>query len=142
MKISENGIKLIKKYEGLRLESYLCPSKILTVGYGSTGTHVKTNMKITEKEAEELLRKDLVRFENGVMKMLKVNVTQNQFDSLVSFSYNLGLGSLQSSTLLKKLNCYDKQGAGKEFIKWTKSNGLVLQGLLKRRLEEQYLFLS
>lgn len=142
MKVSQKGINLIKKYEGCKLESYVCPAGVLTIGYGSTGSHVKRNMKITEQEAEKLLQKDLERFEIGVLKSVKVNLTQNQFDSLVSFSYNCGLGNLQSSTLLKLLNLGDKQSAAKEFVKWCKANGKVLDGLLKRRLEEQKLFLS
>ena len=142
MKVSKKGINLIKKYEGCKLESYLCPAQVLTIGYGHTGSDVKRNMKITEQEAEKLLQKDLERFEIGVLKSVKVNLTQNQFDSLVSFSYNCGLGNLQSSTLLKLLNLGDKQSAAKEFVKWCKANGKVLDGLLKRRLEEQKLFLS
>lgn len=142
MKVSQKGINLIKKYEGCKLESYLCPAQVLTIGYGHTGSDVKRNMKITEQEAEKLLQKDLERFEIGVLKSVKVNLTQNQFDSLVSFSYNCGLGNLQSSTLLKLLNLGDKQSAAKEFVKWCKANGKVLDGLLKRRLEEQKLFLS
>lgn len=142
MKVSQKGINIIKKYEGCKLESYLCPAQVLTIGYGHTGSDVKRNMKITEQEAEKLLQKDLERFEIGVLKSVKVNLTQNQFDSLVSFSYNCGLGNLQSSTLLKLLNLGDKQSAAKEFVKWCKANGKVLDGLLKRRLEEQKLFLS
>ena len=131
MQISSQGLNVIKKYEGLKLEAYLCPAKVLTIGYGSTGSHVKRGMKITEKEAEELLKKDLERFEKGVLKLVKVPLSQGQFDSLVSFSFNCGLGALEKSTLLKKINSNDST-AKNEFIKWIKVNGQVYEGLLRR----------
>lgn len=144
MNISQKGINLIKKYEGLRLEAYkpVPTEKYWTIGYGHYGSDVTKGMVITESYAEKLLRKDLEKFENYVNKYVKVPLTQEMFDSLVSFSFNVGGGSLQSSTLLKKLNAGDYTGASEEFGKWTKAGGKTLQGLVKRRTEEKTLFLS
>ena len=98
--------------------------------------------KITAAEAELLLTVDLSRFEIGVSKLVKVFLNQNQFDALVCFSFNLGLGSLGGSTLLKKLNLGDYTGASLEFPKWTHAGGVILPGLVKRRAAEKALFLS
>lgn len=142
MKISQKGINLIKQFEGLELKAYRDSVGVLTIGYGSTGSHVSVGEVITEAQAETLLIKDLSRFESGVTELVKVPVTQNQFDALVSFSFNLGLGNLKSSTLLKKLNAKDYTGASKEFERWNKAGGKVLNGLTRRRLAEKELFLS
>lgn len=144
--ISQEGINLIKKYEGLRTEAYRCPAGIPTIGYGHTGTvdgkKIEMGMKITEKKAEKLLREDLQRFEKGVSDCVQVPLTQGQFDALVSFSFNLGVGSLQSSTLLKLLNQGKYKDAAEEFGKWVKAGGKILDGLVKRRADEKKLFLS
>ena len=144
MNISQNGINLIKKYEGLRLNAYkpVPTEKYWTIGYGHYGTDVKEGMEITEKRAEELLRQDLKKFEGYVNSYVKVTLTQSMYDSLVSFAYNCGAGSLKNSTLLKLLNNGDYVGAANEFKKWTKGGGKVLPGLVKRRKEEKELFLS
>ena len=144
MKISQKGINLIKKYEGLRLEAYkpVSTEKYWTIGYGHYGSDVTKGMKITEAKADELLRKDLEKFENYVNKYVKVQLTQEMFDSLVSFSFNVGGGNLQSSTLLKKLNVGNYMGAAEEFAKWTKAGGKTLQGLVRRRADEKVLYLS
>lgn len=142
MKISNKGIALIKEYEGCKLKAYRCSAGVLTIGYGSTGSHVKEGMVITQAEAESLLKKDLVRFEEGVNSVVSVPMTQGMFDALVSFSFNLGLGNLKSSTLLKKVNAGDKAGAANEFLKWDKAGGKVLAGLMRRREAEKRLFLS
>lgn len=142
MKISQVGIDLIKSFEGCRLTAYYDAVHVLTIGYGSTGSHVKPGMKITQTEAEALLKKDLIRFENGVNELVNVPLNQFQFDSLVSFSFNLGLGNLKSSTLLKKLNNKDYAGAALEFPKWNKAGGKVLNGLTRRREAEKSLFLK
>ena len=141
MKISNNGINLIKKYEGCILIAYKCPSDCWTIGYGHTKS-VKSGMAITKAQAESYLKQDLVAFENAVNKYVKVPLTQNQFDALVSFSFNCGAGALKTSTLLKKLNKKDYDGAANEFLRWNKSNGKVLSGLTKRRKEERSLFLK
>lgn len=141
MKTSTVGINLIKKYEGCRLKAYKCPSGVWTIGYGHT-KDVKKGMKITKAKAEAYLKQDLVTFENAVDKYVKVPINQNQFDALVSFSFNCGAAALKISTLLKKLNKKDYSGSANEFLKWNKSNGKVLKGLTKRRKEERTLFLK
>ena len=117
MQISETGLDLIRKFEGLRLETYDCPGGTQTIGYGHTGPDVKPGLKIDTEKATALLMEDVQRFEKSVNDLVMVPMTQGMFDALVSFSYNLGAGSLQSSTLLKKLNADDKQGAADEFLK-------------------------
>lgn len=142
MKISQKGVKLIQDFEGLELKAYKDSIGVLTIGYGSTGPHVSMGMTITKEQAEQLLKKDLERFEKGVSDLVKVPLNQNQFDSLVSFSFNLGLGNLRSSTLLKKLNASDYVGAAAEFHRWNRAGGKVLAGLTRRRIAERDLFLS
>ena len=142
MNISQKGIDLVKSFEGLELKAYKDSVGVLTVGWGSTGSHVTAGMTITKEQAEQLLKKDLERFEEGVSDLVKVPLNQNQFDSLVSFSFNLGLSNLKSSTLLKKLNASDYIGASKEFERWNRAGGKVLNGLTRRRIAERDLFLS
>jgi len=139
VKTSTDGIKLIKQFEGCVLTAYRCPSGIWTIGYGHT-TGVKQGMTITQAQADAYLKNDLSKYEGYVSKYVKVSLNQNQFDALVSFTYNCGGGALQSSTLLKKLNSGDYAGAANEFPRWNKSNGRVLSGLVKRRAAEQKLF--
>ena len=148
MKISQNGLNLIKEFEGLSLKPYLDVVNIPTIGWGNTyypdGKKVTMNDKpIDELKANEILEyianKDFASF---VSKVVKVSLNQNQFDALVSFAYNVGNGSLQNSTLLKKLNSGDYQGASNEFLRWNKAGGKVLNGLTKRREKERALFLS
>lgn len=148
MKISQNGLNLIKEFEGFSSKPYLCPANIPTIGWGNTyypdGKKVTMNDKsIDELKANEILEyvanKDFASFIN---KVVKVELNQNQFDALVSFAYNVGNGSLQNSTLLKKLNSGDYKGASNEFLRWNKSGGKVLNGLTKRREKERALFLS
>ena len=141
MKTSQKGIDLIKKYEGCRLTAYLCPANVWTIGYGHT-KGVKRGQVITQEQAEELLRQDLVKYESAVDAYVRVPITQNQYDALVSFAYNCGTGALKTSTLLKKLNARDYTGAGDEFLKWNKGGGKVLAGLVRRRAEERELFLT
>lgn len=141
MKLTDKGIELIKNSESCRLEAYLCPAQIPTIAYGKT-KGVKLGMKISQSQAEEFLRQDLAEFEEGVKKLVKVPLTDNQFSALVSFSYNLGLGALSKSTLLKKLNAKDYAGAATEFKRWVRGGGKVLPGLVKRRAAEKALFLS
>lgn len=141
MRTSENGRKLIQQFEGCREKAYQDCVGVWTIGYGHTG-NVKAGQVISKKEADRLLSEDLKRFESGVEKNVKVALTQNQFDALVSFCYNLGVGSLQKSTLLKKLNNGDHKGAAEEFLKWNKAGGKVLTGLVRRREAERQLFLA
>jgi lysozyme len=140
MKCNKAGKDLIKKWEGLRLKAYLCPAGVPTIGYGHTGD-VKMGNKITEHQADVIFDLDLEKFEEGVTKLLKVPVNENQFAALVSFAYNVGLGALGKSTLLRLVN----SGKGLpelEFAKWTRGGGKVLPGLVKRRQEEALLFLK
>ena len=148
MKISENGLKLIKKFEGLSLKPYLCSAGIPTIGFGNT---FYENMKkvtlqdetITEDRADSLFNFLVTtNFVNVVNRLVIVDINQNQFDALVSFVYNLGSGNFEKSTLLKKVNQEDFIGASLEFEKWNRASGKVLSGLTKRRLSEKELFLS
>ena len=142
MQIGEKGLDLIRKYEGLRLVAYVCPGGKLTIGYGHTGPDVKSGQKIDVERANELLIKDVQRFEVAVNELVTVPMTQGMLDALISFSFNLGAGSLKSSTLLKKLNADDLDGAANEFLKWNKAKGNVLAGLTERRKSERELFLA
>jgi len=139
MKTSSNGLALIKQFEGLRTQAYICPAGVLTIGYGSTGAHVKRGMVITEAQATALLAQDVVRFEKGV-NGLGVALTQNQFDALVSFAFNVGEKALRDSTLAKKLKAGDIKGAAAQFGAWVKGGGKTLPGLVRRRAAEAALF--
>ncbi len=142
MNISPNGISLIKSFEGLRLDAYTDSDGILTIGYGHTGLDVTPDLTITEGEAEQILMQDLESEEKCVNNCVKVALTQSQFDALVSFTYNLGCGSLRNSILLLKLNDGDDTGAATEFIRWCHVKGEVSPGLLARREAEQAMFLA
>lgn len=144
MKTSPKGIALIKSAEGLRLKAYPDPGTgglPWTIGYGST-SGVTRNMVITETQAEQMLAEDLVRFERIVERLVRVPVTQTQFDALVSFTYNVGEGNFTKSTLLRKLNAGDSAGAAEQFSRWVNASGKVLPGLVKRRAAERALFLG
>jgi len=147
MEVSERGLSLIKRFEGLILKPYLCPAKIPSIGYGNTyyeeGTKVTMDDKpITTERAEMLLKLIVDKFAIGVEKVLKVKLEQNQFDAIVSFAYNVGLGNLKSSTLLKKINSSEFKEAYKEFGKWNKAKGKVLTGLTLRREAERQMFIG
>lgn len=120
-KISQRGINLIKRWEGFRSKAYLCPANVWTIGYGHTAT-AKPGMCVSETEAEDLLKKDLARFENSVSRLVTVDLTQNQFDALVSFTFNVGTGALAKSTLLRKLNNKDYNDAASELDRWVNPN--------------------
>lgn len=138
---SAEGIDLIKSHEGLRLNAYLCPAGVLTIGYGHTAT-VYPNMAITTSQAETLLTEDLRKFEDAVSKYVTVPISQNQFDALVSFSFNVGVGAFRGSTLLRLLNNKRYRQAANEFDRWVNGGGVRLPGLVRRRREEKELFLS
>lgn len=140
MQLSPNGVELIKHFEGCKLTAYRCSADVWTIGYGSTGPHVYEGLSITEEYAEELLRDDLLRFESGVLSAVTVPINQDQYDALVSFAFNVGLGNLKSSTLLRKLNSRNYVGAGNEFQRWNRAKGRVLNGLTRRRHAESRLF--
>lgn len=141
MNISQNAIDIIKHFEGCRLSAYKCPAGIWTIGYGHTGADVKKGMTITQEQAESLLKQDLIVHTNNVLKLVKVPLTQNQFDALVSFEYNVGYGNFAKSTLLKLLNQKKYEDAAKQFLRWKYAKGIVLAGLVKRRNAEMKLFL-
>lgn len=141
MNISTNGIELIKQFEGCSLKAYKCPAGIWTIGYGHTNG-VKEGQTITKTEAERLLKEDLARFERVINDVIKVRINQNQFDALVSFSYNVGTGALKKSTLLKLINKEDYNRAAEQFNKWIYAGGKKLAGLVKRRTAEKELFLK
>ena len=145
MKISNEGLQLIKKYEGYKTTPYRCPAGLYTVGYGhliGNGLQLpdEWNRTFSLGEIDGLLRTDLARFERGVLHYCTVYITQSQFDSLVSFSFNLGLGVLQRSTLRQKLNRGNYDVASKEFLRYTRAGGKVLKGLVRRRQAEYNLF--
>jgi len=143
MRTSQEGINLIKRFEGLRLVGYLCPAKVPTVGYGSTGPDIKVGMKITEAEAESRLIKSLETIEAGLRDMVSVPINQHEFDALVSFAYNVGSGALRRSTLLRLLNDNaPRTTVAAEFLRWNKVGSKPLLGLTRRREAERDLFLS
>ncbi|MEG4034161.1 lysozyme [Microcoleus sp. S36b_A4] len=141
MTINQDGVNLIKSFEGMELEAYLDAVGVWTIGYGHT-QGVYEGMTITEAQAEELLRKDLAEFEAYVSEAVQVSINENQFSALVSFTFNLGPENLFDSTLLKLLNQGDFQGAGDQFPRWNKAGSQELEGLTRRRKAERALFLG
>jgi len=149
MQVSARGLKLIAEFEGLRLNAYPDPgtgNEPWTIGYGTTvypdGRKVKKGDVITQEQALEYLQHDTKKFSDAVNRAVRVPINQNQFDALVSFTYNLGEGSLNRSTLLTKINSHDLRGAADEFGKWIYASSRVLAGLVRRRNAERDLFLA
>lgn len=144
MKANDAALALIREYEGLRTTAYRDPVGIWTIGYGHTdaaGTpKVTSGLSITASEAAEILRRDLGQYEEAVSRRVTVPLNENQFGALVSFTFNLGAANLGSSTLLRKLNAGDYDGAAAEFGKWNRAGGKVLAGLTRRRAAERALF--
>ncbi|MFJ2455290.1 lysozyme [Pseudomonas protegens] len=141
MRISQRGVALIKSFEGLRLSSYQDSVGVWTIGYGTT-RGVTAGMRITADQAERMLQNDISRFEPDLDRLVKVPLSQNQWDALMSFTYNLGATNLASSTLLKLLNGGDYAGAADQFPRWNKAGGQVLAGLTRRRAAERAMFLG
>ena len=141
MKISQEGLSLIKKFEGLRLKAYKCSANVLTIGYGHTGG-VKETDKITLEEADSLLEKDIAKFEEYVSDNVIVKLNQSQFDALVAWTFNLGPGNLRESTMLKKLNNQEYESVPFEMRRGNKAGGKTLDGLIRRREAESLLFES
>ena len=139
MNISEEGLSLIKKFEGCELKAYRCAANVLTIGYGTT-KGVTEDMEITKEEAESILKEEMHEYEGYVNDMVKVPLKQNQFDSIVSWVFNLGSGNLSSSTLLKKLNNSEYDEVPAQIKRWNKAGGKVLDGLIRRREAEALLF--
>jgi GH24 family phage-related lysozyme (muramidase) len=139
---NQAGLDLIKSFEGLHLKSYLCPAKVWTIGWGSTGSDIGPNMTWTQEQAEARLRADLETFEKAIEAAISVPVTDNQFSAIVSLAYNVGINAVRKSTLLKLLNSKDYQGAADQFLRWNKAGGKELAGLTRRRNAERSLFLG
>ena len=158
MNVSDKAIKMIKHHEGVRQRPYRCPAKLWTIGVGhvlyprqgalkvddrdSVPLEERDNRTFSMEEVDGILRDDLNRFERGVERYCPLKLTQGQFDALVSFSFNVGLGTLQRSTLRQKVLRGDMEGASEEFLKYTIGGGKVLKGLVNRRNDERALFLS
>jgi lysozyme len=141
MTISDAGLNLIKRFEGLRLTAYDDGVGIATVGYGHT-KGVRLGDKITEEQATDFLRVDVAEAADAVARLVTVALTQNQRDALISLVFNIGTGAFEGSTLLRKLNAGDHAGAAEEFTRWNKGGGRVLAGLVRRRAAERELFMS
>jgi len=147
-KLSQKGLDLIKSFEGLSLKPYVCAGGINTIGYGNTyytnGKRVTLQDKpITKQQAEELLKLSVSTYEKAVDSFCRDDISQSQFDALVSFAYNLGTGALQKSTLIKKVNSNPSDPSIKaEFLKWNKAGGRALAGLTRRRQAESDLYFS
>ena len=147
MQISENGVLLIKQFEGFSPTPYLDSTGIPTIGYGTiiytNGTRVTMNdFPITEEQATQYLANNIDKKTANINEMLMVTVNQNQFDSLASFAYNLGIVALHGSTLLRLVNQGNFDGAAEEFPKWDHAGGHAILGLTRRRAAEQQLFLT
>ena len=158
MNLSDKALKMIKHHEGVRQKPYRCPAKLWTVGVGHVLYPEQGKMKIEERdgfalkdvdnrtfsmeEVNAILKSDLARFERGVVLFCPVLLTRGQFDALVSFSFNVGLGTLQRSTLRQKVLRGDMEGASEELLKYCKAGGKILKGLENRRKDERALFLS
>ena len=137
---SDAGIALTKGFEGLRLTAYQDCAGVLTIGYGHTGPDVVEGMTIDEAQAEALLRADVQVAVDCVNRAVTAAITQNQFDALVDFCFNVGCGSLLNSTLLRKVNAADFAGAAAQFALWVHAGGEVVAGLVRRREEEAEMF--
>ena len=141
MKISLEGLSLIKRFEGCRLKAYKCSAGVLTIGYGHTGGVTETDT-ITQDDANKLLQEDVAKFEEYVDDNVIVELNQGQFDALVAWTFNLGPGNLRESTMLKKLNEADYTSVPNEMKRWNKAGGKTLDGLVRRRQAESLLFES
>ena len=143
MNINNAGIALIKKFEGLRLKAYTCPAGIWTIGFGHTGPDVEPGEEINEREAEQLLKGDLIKFEHGVEELLDgTPASFNAFSAMVSLAYNIGLGNFRKSSVLKFHKEGKKNLAANAFLLWSKAKGKILPGLISRRNAERSLYVS
>ena len=139
---SETGLALTKEFEGLHLTAYADQAGIWTIGYGHSGPGVHAGLTITHDQAEALLAADVARAATAVKRLVTAPLTQNQFDALVDFAFNLGPASLASSTLLSDINAGDLTSAASQFQRWDHIRGTVVPGLLRRRQAEAKLFTS
>ena len=141
MEISAEGLALIKKFEGCELEAYQCSAGVWTIGYGHT-KGVQPGDTWSQSHAEHMLEVELEEYQSYINKYVTVNLSQNQFDALVSWVYNLGPANLKASTMLKVLNSGDYEGVPAQIKRWNKAGGKVLQGLIRRREAEALLFIG
>lgn len=157
MKVSQKCLNMIRHHEGVRTRPYQCPALIWTVGVGHVidQSHIRVkfyerknlpipsgwNRQLSMEEVNKILADDLTKFERGVLRMCPV-VTQSQFDALVSFAFNVGLGNLQRSSIRMRHNRKDYEGAADAFMMWTKAGGRILNGLVKRRKDERALYVT
>jgi len=139
MKISVEGLSLIKKFEGLELNAYQCAAGVWTIGYGHT-KGVFEGQKITKAEADEMLVLEMEEYEKAVNDAVTISIDQCMFDALVSWTYNLGPSNLNASTMLKVLNSGNYDGVPEQIKRWNKAGGKVLEGLIRRRNAEALLF--
>lgn len=142
MNVSLAGIAFIKQQEGLRQVAYRDSAGILTIGYGHTGSDVTQGIMVTESQAEQLLLKDLETAEKCVNNCVKLSITQNQFDALISLAFNIGCGNFGQSHVLARLNDGDDANAANDFLNWSHCNGVEVPGLLARREAEKAMFLA
>jgi lysozyme len=156
MKVSQECINMIKHHEGVRTRGYRCPAFLWTIGVGHVIDPSHIGVKLDERknlpipegwdrvltmdEVDDILAKDLASFERGVLRLCPTGLTQSRFDALVSFSFNVGLGNLQRSSIRMKHNREDFEGAAEAFMQWTKAGGKELPGLVKRRKDEKALY--
>ena len=141
MKTSAEGLSLIKKFEGCELYAYQCSAGVWTIGYGHT-KDVEPGMQITKEDADEMLVEELHEYESYINDFVTAPLSQNQFDALVSWVYNLGPANLKSSTMLKVLNAGDYDEVPAQMKRWNKAGGKRLEGLIRRREAESLLFLG
>ena len=155
MNVDDKGIQLIKSFEGCKLEAYQDAVGIWTIGYGHTGpfeltlhgvneyfSGVVSGIRITQEEAESILKQDLDKFEKGIIPLIHVPLTQNQFNALVSFSFNVGINAFKNSTMRSVLNKKNYDEAANQFKRWNKAGKKQLKGLTRRRRSEAYLFVT
>ncbi len=141
-RVCGEAVDLIKRFEGFHASVYLCPAGLPTVGYGHVVRRGETFDTLSEDDGEELLRRDLAIAKRAVLKLTRVPLEDGQYGALVSFTFNVGSGNYQSSTLRMKLNRGDYDGAAGEFWKWRRAGGRILQGLVRRRAAEKALFVN
>lgn len=147
MQTNKSGLDLIKEFEGFRSHAYKCPAGVWTIGYGSTrypdGAVVEPDDVVTQDEAHDLLVDTVIQYQRVIDRSVTVSLSQNEYDALISFVYNVGTGAFVSSTLLKLLNDgASKLMVARQFDRWNKGGGKVLPGLVKRRAAERALFLG
>jgi lysozyme len=146
MKMTKEGLALIRKFEGFRSTAYRCPAGIWTIGYGHTSMAgspaVAGGMEISRAEAAAILAEDVARFAADVARLLVVRLADHQFSALVSFAYNVGIGNFRGSSVLKAVNCGDFAAVPRRLQLWTKAKGRQLPGLVRRRAAEAELFLG